>query len=95
MYFATVDEVEDLQHYEGVEDEGEVSGVDSSFGVGCLVVIVSTDGDLSSTADSSANHSIVPLPFRVCSVSCEIGGVSILRDDEFAPEHDYNNDDYL
>ena len=36
--FSAVDEVEDLQHDEYVEDEGEVTGVDACRCLDCLVV---------------------------------------------------------
>jgi hypothetical protein len=38
VYFAAVEEIENLHHNECVEDEGEVSRIDAVAVVDCLVV---------------------------------------------------------
>ena len=46
--FAAVDKIEELHHDKGIEDEGEMSGVDAIFFEGSLVVRLPSDGDNSS-----------------------------------------------
>ena len=88
MDFAAVEEVEDLHHYEGVEDEGEMSGLDVSGVVDSLIVAVTRDGDESARADSASNDTVFPLPLRVSRKVFGVVTIRVLRYKVLSPENE-------
>lgn len=90
--FAAVDEIEDLHHHEGIEDEGEVAGVDTQGIEGSFVVSISRNSDDSATADSASYLAVVPFPLRVGREVLGIEAVDFLRD-EGLPCEDEDADD--
>lgn len=61
MQLSGINKVEDLHHNKYIEDKGEVSRVDESWCVGCVVLITSVNVKEPTTANSPTDHSIQPL----------------------------------
>lgn len=70
MKFFGIDEVKDLEHDEGVEDEGEVSRDDHGLLINILVVPAAIDVFHSTTSDSTADNTVVPFVFGVFGENC-------------------------
>jgi len=60
--FAAVDEIEDLEHDKGVEDEGEVPRVNVSIVKDVSIVIFTSNRGESSTTHLPSDYLIFPLP---------------------------------
>lgn len=93
--FAAVDEIEDLHHDEGIEDEGEVSGVDSESIEGSFVVSISRNSHDPATADSTSYLAVVPFPLRVGGEVLSVKAVDFLRDEGLPCEDEDANDNDL
>jgi hypothetical protein len=99
VYLAASEEVEQLHHHKGIEDESEMAGVDASLVKNGLIVVAATNGNEPPTADRALDFTVVPLPVRVGCEGGRIVGIAILWDEFFACEdeddHDYELEDGL
>ena len=85
--FPAVEEIEYLHHDEGVEDEGEMSGVDFCLLIDCMIIFVAWDCVITAAADSASLHSVVPFPGGVGGELCLIIGIGIFWNKFFSPEN--------
>lgn len=72
MEFFGIEEVEDLEHDEGIEDEGEMSGNDHGLLVNSLIIPSSIDLFHSSASDGSTDNSVVPFVIRMGGKDCGV-----------------------
>ena len=92
MYFPTIDEIEDLQHDEGVENKGEMSRIDAGLVVRSYVVVTAGESVESAAANIPADNPTIPLPFWMGRV-VQIKIVSRFWYEELSPKdkNDHNN----
>ncbi len=64
MEFFGVEEVKDLHHHKGVEDEGKVSREDPELPVTIFIVVITIDKLHPTAPDMPSNNPILPLAFR-------------------------------
>ena len=96
MDLSGVDEVEDLQHDKGVEDEGVMPRVILGRQEGSLVILVAVDPVEPSTADCSSNVSLIPLVLRVILVNLSlVERILILWNEHLSEEDHADHDDEL
>lgn len=96
VYLACIDEIKDLHHHKGIEDEGEMSWVDLGIFERLLIVFSTWNGEESSTANGTAYLPIVPLVFRVRDEDgLRVEAVGFFRDEGFSHEDEDHHDDDL
>ena len=95
MKLFSVNEVEDLEHDEGVKDEGEVSRDDHSLFVDVLVVPAAIDVFHSTASDCATNNAIVPLVAGVVCENCCIQSIKCFWNVSFGSEHQCDHNDEL
>ena len=95
MEFAGVEEIEDLHHDEGVEDEGEVTRVDPVLVEDGEVVVRARRVIEATRADSTANYSVVPFLARVIGKDARVVRVRVFGDPVLSGKDQEENDHQL
>ncbi len=72
MYLTTINEIEHLHHYKYVEDHCKMPRLNTNILINCLIVIITTNSNHSTTANCTSSNAVVPFPLRMTKINTSI-----------------------